>query len=93
MIDLLEGVEKNLRLPNPEPLIVCLRANGPVATDCKNAKSRKEYEVKIENAIRNEPFFQEAAERYLTPLIESTLGESSRLLRDAVDLLRTHRSK
>ena len=89
LIELLEGVENNLQAPNPQQLISYLRAIRPVATDCKNAKSRKDYEVKIEETIQNEPYFKEAAERYFRPLIESALGESTRLLREAAVLLGT----
>lgn len=93
MIDLLEGVEKNLRSPNPGPLIDYLRKNRPVSMDCKNSKSRKDYEEKLEMIIENEPCFKEAAGHYLTPLVESALGDSTRLLREAVALLRIYKDR
>ena len=93
MIDLLEGVEKNLRSPNPGPLIDSLRKNRPMSVDCKNAKSRKDYEVKLEMIIQNEPYFKEAAEHYLTPLVESTMGETTRLLQETIVLLKIYRDR
>jgi len=93
MIDLLEGVEKNLRSPNPGPLIDYLKTIRPASTNCKNAKSRNDYEAKLEMIIQNEPYFKEAAEHYLTPLVESTLGETTRILREAIVVLRTYKDR